>query len=253
MLGAYKANEQWNIRRNTQLEDKILPLIYFFYDLYIFLKARLSVCPPPKKKQKKISPNDLDKHSKHRTKPEIKFKLVLIHKNWLKCCSPCPETIQPALWKAVFSESVYIIAAKEWKSLTRYFGQEMLHTKQTRLLRTREKMEAENGVGAGRERLSPLLPWRGVLGHYLPGEQLHTGPLRCTHAGNSWSVHLLWHFRLPRARCQSGPHHRPLAREYVYEECKGVSTCRRNFCLCSSFFSVLESKKQACTQVFSTL
>lgn len=59
-----------------QLEDKILPLSHLFCDLYTFPKTSLSVCPQPKIKQTKISPNDLDKHSKHKTKPESKGRLV---------------------------------------------------------------------------------------------------------------------------------------------------------------------------------
>lgn len=73
--------------------------------------------------------------------------------------------------------------------------------------------------------------------------------------GSRWFVHLLWHFCLPRARCWSGQHHRPLAGGNVYGECKDE---QRHFYIQdelqpSCFFSILGSKMQACTFHFCTL
>lgn len=67
LLGYYKANSQWNNRRNIQLRDNTLSLIYLFCDFYIFPKTRLSNCPQSKNKQTNISPYDLGRYLKHKT------------------------------------------------------------------------------------------------------------------------------------------------------------------------------------------
>lgn len=113
--------------------------------------------------------------------------------------------------------------------------------------------EAKNGGWAGTERPAPLPPWRGALGHCLPGEQLGMCPLRFTHGQQQLICPPAVTLLSSQSQVPSGQHRWPLARECVFEDCKAVSTCRIHLCLSSSFFSILESKRQACTYLFCTL
>ena len=172
MLGAYRANAQWNNRRNIQLEDKIFLFIYFFCDLYIFPKVRLSVCPPPKKKQTKISPNDLDKHSKHRTKPEIKFRLVnpqeLVE---ILLTLPCINTARPPKG-SVLRFCLYRSRQRVKESYPDFWPGNAAHKANQAAQDQGEDGGREWGQGVSKERLAPLPSWRGeLLGHCLPGEQ----------------------------------------------------------------------------------
>lgn len=158
------------------------------------------------------------------------------------------------------SASVYMVATKGWKKPTWYFGQETLHANQTRLrARGRWKCFKEQRIGGGeegRERRVPLPPWRGNQNTVSWGSSCARVLSDIPVAGSSWSVHLLWHFCLRWARCQSGQHHWPFAREYVYKERKDeqkASTCRTNLHLSSSLVHVPKSKRQARTYLFCTL